>query len=173
MDANQDVIALARTEEEACVQVFFMRNGKIIGREHFILEGVEGSKSNSVLGSFVKQFYMEQEYIPKEIIIDEDIEDREILEQWLSEKKGNKVSITLPQKGEKKALAMMVRKNAMEYLNKFSHLNKQKYEKSIGALTQLTELLNLETVPERIEAYDISNIQGVDSIGYYGCFYKW
>ena len=165
MDANQDVIALARTEEEACVQVFFMRNGKIIGREHFILEGVEGSKSNSVLGSFVKQFYMEQEYIPKEIIIDEDIEDREILEQWLSEKKGNKVSITLPQKGEKKALAMMVRKNAMEYLNKFSHLNKQKYEKSIGALTQLTELLNLETVPERIEAYDISNIQGVDSIG--------
>ena len=159
MDANQDVIALARTEEEACVQVFFMRNGKIIGREHFILEGVEGSKSNSVLGSFVKQFYMEQEYIPKEIIIDEDIEDREILEQWLSEKKGNKVSITLPQKGEKKALAMMVRKNAMEYLNKFSHLNKQKYEKSIGALTQLTELLNLETVPERIEAYDISNIQ--------------
>ena len=159
MDANQDVIALARTEEEACVQVFFMRNGKIIGREHFILEGVEGSKSNSVLGSFVKQFYMEQEYIPKEIIIDEDIEDREILEQWLSEKKGNKVSITLPQKGEKKALAMMVRKNAMEYLNK------QKYEKSIGALTQLTELLNLETVPERIEAYDISNIQGVDSIG--------
>ena len=131
MDANQDVIALARTEEEACVQVFFMRNGKIIGREHFILEGVEGSKSNSVLGSFVKQFYMEQEYIPKEIIIDEDIEDREILEQWLSEKKGNKVSITLPQKGEKKALAMMVRKNAMEYLNKFSHLNKQKYEKSI------------------------------------------
>ena len=113
MDANQDVIALARTEEEACVQVFFMRNGKIIGREHFILEGVEGSKSNSVLGSFVKQFYMEQEYIPKEIIIDEDIEDREILEQWLSEKKGNKVSNTLTKKGEKKAFDIMVIKNAM------------------------------------------------------------
>ena len=165
MDANQDVIALARTEEEACVQVFFMRNGKIIGREHFILEGVEGSKSDSVLGSFVKQFYMEQEYIPREIIVDEEIEDRYILEQWLSEKKGGKVTITIPQKGEKKGLAIMVRKNAMEYLNKFSHLNKQKYEKSIGALTQLTELLKLETVPKRIEAYDISNIQGVDSVG--------
>ena len=129
MDANQDVIALARTEEEACVQVFFMRNGKIIGREHFILEGVEGSKSDSVLGSFVKQFYMEQEYIPREIIVDEEIEDRYILEQWLSEKKGGKVTITIPQKGEKKGLAIMVRKNAMEYLNKFSHLNKQKYER--------------------------------------------
>lgn len=164
-DVNQDIIALARTEEEACVQVFFIRNGKIIGREHFILDGVEGSTSDSVLGSFVKQFYMAQEYIPKEIIIDEDIEDDYILEQWLSDKKGSKVTIRVPQKGEKKSLVEMVRKNAFEYLNKFSNLNKQKYEKSIGALTQLTELLKLETVPKRIEAYDISNIQGVDSIG--------
>lgn len=164
-DVHQDLIALARTEEEACVQVFFVRNGKIIGREHFILEGVEGSSSASVLGSFVKQFYMEQEYIPKEIIIDEEIEDNYILEKWLSDKKGNKVTIRVPQKGEKKNLIEMVRKNAIEYLNKFSYLNKQKYEKSIGALTQLTELLELETVPKRIEAYDISNIQGVDSIG--------
>ena len=164
-DVNQDVIALARTEEEACVQVFFMRNSKIIGREHFILEGVEGSKSDSILGSFVKQFYMEQEYIPKEIIIDEELEDRYILEQWLSDKKGSKVTITIPQKGEKKGLVLMVRKNAMEYLNKFSHLNKQKYEKSIGALTQLTELLKLETMPKRIEAYDISNTNGFDSVG--------
>lgn len=164
-DVHQDLIALARTEEEACVQVFFVRNGKIIGREHFILEGVDGSSSASVLGSFVKQFYMEQEYIPKEIIIDEEIEDNYILEKWLSDKKGNKVTIRVPQKGEKKNLIEMVRKNAIEYLNKFSYLNKQKYEKSIGALTQLTELLELETVPKRIEAYDISNIQGVDSIG--------
>ncbi|MGM9532297.1 excinuclease ABC subunit UvrC, partial [Intestinibacter sp.] len=164
-DVNQDIIALARTEQEACVQVFFIRNGKIIGREHFILEGVDGSSSDSVLGSFVKQFYMEQEYIPKEIIIDEEIEDNYILEEWLSHKKGSKVTIKIPQKGEKKNLVEMVRRNAMEYLNKFSHLNKQKYEKSIGALTQLTELLKLEKVPKRIEAYDISNIQGVDSIG--------
>ena len=164
-DVNQDIIALARTEQEACVQVFFIRNGKIIGREHFILEGVDGSSSDSVLGSFVKQFYMEQEYIPKEIIIDEEIEDNYILEEWLSHKRGSKVTIKIPQKGEKKNLVEMVRRNAMEYLNKFSNLNKQKYEKSIGALTQLTELLELETVPKRIEAYDISNIQGVDSIG--------
>ena len=164
---------MARAHDEACVQVFFIRNGKIVGREHFILEGVMDSTRESILGSFVKQFYMEQEYVPKEIIIEDEIEDRYILEQWLSDKKGNKVTITIPQKGEKKGLALMVRKNAMEYLNKFSHLNKQKYEKSIGALTQLTELLNLETMPKRIEAYDISNIQGVDSIGSYGCFYKW
>ena len=142
-----------------------MRNSKIIGREHFILEGVEGSKSDSILGSFVKQFYMEQEYIPKEIIIDEELEDRYILEQWLSDKKGSKVTITIPQKGEKKGLALMVRKNAMEYLNKFSHLNKQKYEKSIGALEELKQILNLDNIPKRIESFDISNIQGVDSIG--------
>ena len=108
---------------------------------------------------------MQQEYIPKEIIIDEEIEDNYILEEWLSHKRGSKVTIKIPQKGEKKNLVEMVRRNAMEYLNKFSHLNKQKYEKSIGALTHLTELLKLEKVPKRIEAYDISNIQGVDSIG--------
>ena len=108
---------------------------------------------------------MEQEYIPKEIIIDEELEDRYILEQWLSDKKGSKVTITIPQKGEKKGLALMVRKNAMEYLNNFSHLNKQKYEKSIGALEELKQILNLDNIPKRIESFDISNIQGVDSIG--------
>ena len=143
-DLNQDIIAMARAHDEACVQVFFVRNGKIVGREHFILEGVMDSTRESILGSFVKQFYMEQEYIPKEIIIEDEIEDSFILEEWLSTKKGQKVIIRVPQKGEKKSLIEMVRKNAIEYLEKFSDINKRKYEKSIGALEELKQILNLE-----------------------------
>lgn len=164
-DLNQDVIAMARAHDEACVQVFFVRNGKIVGREHFILEGVMDSTRESILGSFVKQFYMEQEYIPKEIIIEDEIEDSFILSEWLSSKKGQKVIIRVPQKGEKKSLIEMVRKNAIEYLEKFSDMNKRKYEKSIGALEELKQILNLDNIPQRIESFDISNIQGVDSIG--------
>ena len=164
-DLNQDVVAMARAHNEACVQVFFIRNGKIVGREHFILEGVMNSPRASILSSFVKQFYNEQEYIPKELIIEDEIEDSSILEEWLSSKKGQKVTIRVPQKGEKKSLVEMVRKNAVEYLEKFSDMNKRKYEKSIGALEELKQILNLEKLPIRIEAYDISNIQGVDSIG--------
>ena len=161
-DLNQDVIAMARAHDEACVQVFFVRNGKIVGREHFILEGVMDSTRESILGSFVKQFYMEQEYVPKEIIIEDEIEDSFILSEWLSSKKGQKVTIRVPQK---KSLIEMVRKNAIEYLEKFSDMNKRKYEKSIGALEELKQILNLDNIPKRIESFDISNIQGVDSIG--------
>ena len=164
-DLNQDVIAMARAHDEACVQVFFVRNGKIVGREHFILEGVMDSTRESILGSFVKQFYMEQEYVPKEIIIEDEIEDSFILSEWLSSKKGQKVTIRVPQKGEQKSLIEMVRKNAIEYLEKFSDMNKRKYEKSIGALEELKQILNLDNIPKRIESFDISNIQGVDSIG--------
>ena len=164
-DINQDVIAMARAHDEACVQIFFIRNGKIVGREHFILEGVMDSTRASILGSFVKQFYMEQEYIPKELIIEDEIEDSFILEEWLSSRKGQKVTIRVPQKGEKKNLVEMVSKNAIEYLEKFSDMNKRKYEKSIGALDELQQILGLEKRPIRIESFDISNIQGVDSIG--------
>ena len=165
LDLNQDIIAMARANNEACVQIFFVRNGKIVGREHFILEGVMDSSRESILGSFAKQFYMEQEYIPKEIIIEDEIEDQGILEDILTAKKGQKVVIRVPQKGEKKSLVEMVRKNALEYLEKFSDMNKRKYEKSIGALEELKNLLELEELPIRIESFDISNIQGVDSIG--------
>ncbi len=164
-DLNQDIIAMARAHDEACVQVFFVRSGKIVGREHFILEGVMESSRASILGSFVKQFYMEQEYIPRELIIEDEIEDSFILEEWLTSKKGQKVTIKVPQKGEKKSLVDMVSKNAVEYLEKFSDMNKRKYEKSIGALEELKQILDLENVPKRIESFDISNIQGVDSIG--------
>ena len=164
-DVNQDIIAMAYNDEEACVQSFFIRHGKIVGREHFILEGTKDSSKEAILGSFVKQFYMKAEYIPKEIIIESEIEDQVVLEEWLSNIKGKKVSIRVPQKGDKKSLISMVKKNAMEYLEKFSNLNKRKYERSEGALIELAEALGLEEPPRRIESYDISNIQGVDSIG--------
>lgn len=164
-DLNQDIIAMAIANDEACVQVFFIRSGKIVGREHYILEGVMDSSRKSILSSFVKQFYISQDYIPKEIIIEDEIEDSFVLQQWLSDKKGQKVNIKVPQKGEKKNLVEMVRKNAVEYLEKFSNLNKLKYQKSIGALEELRNILELENIPKRIESFDISNIQGVDSIG--------
>ncbi len=164
-DLNQDIIAMARAHDEACVQVFFIRNGKIVGREHFILEGVMDSSRKSILSSFVKQFYISQDYIPKEIIIEDEIEDSFVLEEWLTDKKGQKVNIKVPQKGDKKNLIEMVRKNAIEYLEKFSNLNKLKYQKSIGALEELKNILELKDIPKRIESFDISNIQGVDSIG--------
>lgn len=164
-DINQDIIAMAYNDEEACVQSFFIRHGKIVGREHFILEGTKDSSKEAILGSFVKQFYMKAEYIPKEIIIESEVEDQVVLEEWLSNIKGQKVSIRVPQKGDKKSLISMVKKNAMEYLEKFSNLNKRKYERSEGALIELSEVLGLQEPPRRIESYDISNIQGVDSIG--------
>lgn len=164
-DVNQDIIAMAYNDEEACVQSFFIRHGKVVGREHFILEGTKDSSKEAILSSFVKQFYMKAEYIPKEIIIESEIEDQVVLEEWLSNIKGQKVFIRIPQKGDKKSLIAMVKKNAMEYLEKFSNLNKRKYEKSEGALIELAEVIGLEEAPRRIESYDISNIQGVDSIG--------
>ena len=164
-DLNQDIIAMARAHDEACVQVFFIRNGKIVGREHYILEGVMDSSRESILSSFVKQFYMAQDYVPKEILIEDEVEDSFVLEEWLSNKKGQRVSIKVPQKGEKKNLIEMVRKNAVEYLEMFSDMNKMKYQKSVGALEELKDVIGLEEIPKRIESFDISNIQGVDSIG--------
>lgn len=164
-DSDQDVIAMANFDEEACVQIFFIRNGKISGRERFMLDSVKDDDRFDILGSFIKQFYMSQEYVPKEIIVEEEFFDMDIINEMLTSKRGSKVSIKIPQKGDKKALVLMVRKNADEYLEKFYDLKKKKYEKSIGALEELRQILGIDRNLERIEAYDISNIQGVDSIG--------
>lgn len=165
-DSDQDVIAMANFDQEACVQVFFIRNGKVSGRENFMLEGVKDSDRSTILGSFIKQFYMSQEYIPRELIVEEEFLDMEIMEEILSSKRGTSVSIRVPKRGDKRALVLMVRKNADEYLLKFDDLKKKKYEKSIGSLEELGKLLDLDAKNlNRIEAYDISNIQGVDSIG--------
>lgn len=165
-DSDQDVIAMANFDQEACVQVFFIRNGKVSGRENFMLEGVKDSDRSTILGSFIKQFYMSQEYIPRELIVEEEFLDMEIMEEILSSKRGTAVSIMVPKRGDKRALVLMVRKNADEYLLKFDDLKKKKYEKSIGSLEELGKILDLDAKNlNRIEAYDISNIQGVDSIG--------
>ena len=165
-DSDQDVIAMANFDQEACVQVFFIRHGKVSGRENFMLEGVKDSERSTILGSFIKQFYMSQEYIPRELIVEEEFLDMEIMEEILSSKRGTAVSIRVPKRGDKRALVLMVRKNADEYLLKFDDLKKKKYEKSIGSLEELGKLLDLDAKNlNRIEAYDISNIQGVDSIG--------
>lgn len=165
-DSDQDVIAMANFDQEACVQVFFIRNGKVSGRENFMLEGVKDSDRSTILGFFIKQFYMSQEYIPRELIVEEEFLDMEIMEEILSSKRGTAVSIRVPKRGDKRALVLMVRKNADEYLLKFDDLKKKKYEKSIGSLEELGKLLDLDAKNlNRIEAYDISNIQGVDSIG--------
>lgn len=165
-DSDQDVIAMANFDQEACVQVFFIRNGKVSGRENFMLEGVKDSDRSTILGSFIKQFYMSQESIPRELIVEEEFLDMKIMEEILSSKRGTAVSIRVPKRGDKRALVLMVRKNADEYLLKFDDLKKKKYEKSIGSLEELGKLLDLDAKNlNRIEAYDISNIQGVDSIG--------
>ncbi len=164
-DLNQDVISIAKVENEACVEIFFIRNGKITGRENFIFEQVRYEEKSEIISNFIKQFYSTKEYIPKEIVIEENIEDINILSDFLSSIKGQKVFIKVPIKGEKRSLIEMVRKNAFEYLEKFSNTNRKKFEKTSKTLENLKELLNLKEIPKRIESFDISNTNGIDSIG--------
>ncbi|WP_099188231.1 excinuclease ABC subunit UvrC [Tepidibacter mesophilus] len=164
-DINQDVIAMSKVNDEACVQIFFVRNGKIVGREHYILKGVIDNEREEIVASFVKQFYSSGVFIPQELIIEDEIEDMEIIKKWLSGINKKNVDIKIPKRGEKKELLNMVRKNALESLEKFTNLEKIKFEKTTGVLDQIKELINLDKKPNRIEAYDISNIQGVDSVG--------
>ncbi len=162
---DQDIIAMAKGQDEAAIQVFFIRSGKIVGREHYILQEVMESEKEEIISSFIKQFYVSQEFVPKEILVEGEIEDKDLIQDWLSNKKGQRVRIKVPQKGEKKELIEMVRKNAIESLEKFSNLKRMKFEKTIGVLEQLKEILDLDKIPSRIESFDISNIQGVDSVG--------
>lgn len=163
---DQDVIGSAIGIEEACIQIFFIRNGKIIGREHFLLTNIsENETREEVISSFISQFYIGTVYIPKEIYIETEIEDMELYESMLSEKRGNRVSIKVPVKGEKSMLVKMVKKNALEILEKGSQRIKKNIEESLQAVEALKELLELDILPMRIEAYDISNIQGVESVG--------
>lgn len=163
---DQDVIGSAIGIEEACIQIFFIRNGKITGREHFLLTNIsENETREEIISSFITQFYTGTVYIPKEIYIETEIEDMELFESLLSEKRGNKVSIKIPVKGDKSMLVKMVKKNALEILEKGSQRIKSNQDESLHAVEGLKELLELEEPPMRIEAYDISNIQGVESVG--------
>ncbi|KGG80684.1 excinuclease ABC subunit C [Caloranaerobacter azorensis H53214] len=162
---DQDIIGMARGIEDVCIQVFFVRGGKLVGREHFILTDISETTRSEILSSFVKQFYMNSSFIPKEILIETNIQDEELISRWLSQKRGSKVQIKVPVRGEKNLLMEMVRKNAMETLENQSEKIKRKIQLGRAALDELANLLGLDKIPERIEAFDISNIQGVESVG--------
>lgn len=164
-EVDQDIIAVAKGEGESWVQVFFIRKGKIIQRQHFTLSTHEEEGIGEILSSFVKQYYNNMTFIPKEILLEKELEDTVLIEDWLTSKRGNKVSIRVPQRGEKKKLVDMVKKNAvsmMQEANEIKRINKEAKERLMGELQQLLEL---EIPPYRIEAFDISNIQGVESVG--------
>ncbi|MFU0824113.1 excinuclease ABC subunit UvrC [Clostridium sp.] len=161
---NEDFINIYNDEEDWCSQVFFVREGKIIGREHFILDNDVFNEKSEMISTFIKDFYGGTAFIPKTIYVPE-VSDRELLEEWLSSKKGSRVSIKIPQKGEKKKLLELVESNAKNTLEQFKLKIKMDKELNNNILEELAEVLDMEELPHRIEAYDISNIQGVDSVG--------
>lgn len=162
---DKDIIALAKGIDEVLIQIFFFRNGKIIGREHYMIRDYYNDSYEEIFSSFLKQFYIGASYIPKEIIIEEKPMDIKVLEDWLSEKRDNKVTITVPVKGDKKELVRMVKRNALDMIEKYGDKYKKRAESNRLALEEIKELIGLKERPRRIEAYDISNISGVESVG--------
>ncbi len=162
---NQDIIALAQDGKTVCIQVFFVRGGKVSGRETHIVKNADEASITQLLTDFVKQYYGMATFIPKNILLQAEIEDMPLIEQWLSEKCRGSIKITVPQRGEKAAILNMAMRNATEELA--LHLIKsdvQKRKKS-SVLFALKDLLSLPAFPMRIEAYDISNTSGSDSVG--------
>ncbi len=154
---DQDIVAFAKGQTDSCVQVFFIRGGKLIGREHFIFEGAGDVDNKELMTSFLKQFYSSTSYIPGEILLQENIDELNIIEKWLSEKRSARVYIKVPRKGEKLHLVEMVAQNALIALNQFiERIKREDLLKSEG-LRSLVGLLDLKEPPLRIEAYDISN----------------
>lgn len=162
--SDKDVIAMARGFDIVCAQVFFVREGKLVEREPFILKNTEGVERKEILASFIKQFYDSASFIPREIIVEEEIEDLPIIEEWLTQKKGSKVSITIPRRGEKKKLAEMVAENARDFLDHRESIENRERMKNRKAMEELKTYLNLEDLPRRIEAFDISNTQGTELV---------
>ncbi len=162
---DQDVIAFAKSPEDTLVQVYFVRQGKLVGREHFYLEGTEDQGIEAVFRDFVVQFYANAAFIPKEIIIERTPEECSMLEAYLSEKKGAKVQLITPQKGTKHGLLELASKNAELTLGQFGEQIKRDERRTKGALLELQQALGFEKLPYRIEAYDISNTQGIESVG--------
>ncbi len=161
---DRDVIAFAREKDEAVVQTFFIRGGKLIGRDHFHLSGVEGETDGGVMTSFMKQFYAGTPYIPKEIFLGAQPDEEELLVDWLSSLRGQKVFIKVPKKGDKEKLVELARKNAQIVLNQDIEKIKLQEARTTGALKDLADLLDLPII-ERIESYDISNTAGFESVG--------
>jgi len=154
---DQDVIGFAKDSTDACVQVFFVRGGKLIGREHFIFQGAGDDDAKDLLSSFVKQFYSSASYIPGEILLQEEIDENEVIESWLSGKREGRVHIRVPKRGEKHHLIEMVAENAEIALKQFKEKVRNQESYIEEAMEGLTECLGLDKPPRRIEAYDISN----------------
>lgn len=162
-----DVIALARAHNEALVQVFFIRNDKLSGREHFMMDADEELSRSQVLTEFVKQFYSGTAYIPREIILETDLvpEEKGILERAFTEMRGYKVLFTVPQRGDKHKLVELAGKNALITFEQFGERMKREEERTKGAMSEIQKALGLPNEIERIEAFDISNTQGFESVG--------
>ena len=165
-DTNSDVIALARSNGDSCVQVFFIRNGRLIGREYFILEGTEDENDGEVLAQFIKQFYNKASYVPGELLLPNQLEETLIIEQWLRQQRGGKkVQFRVPQRGMRYGLVKMAAKNALETLSALKSQWESDEHKQSQALSELQTALGLPQPPNRIECYDISNIQGTAAVG--------
>jgi len=163
---DSDVLAMARSDGEACVQVFFIRGGKLIGREFFILEGTEDAADNEVMEQFVTQFYTEAANIPPQVMLPQEIEEARIIGQWLRSKRGGeKVEFLVPKEGQPRELVQMAAENATETLSALRAQWQADAHKQEQALAELQQALNLTEPPNRIECYDISNTQGTAIVG--------
>lgn len=161
---DKDIIALANDDTDAVVQVFFVRDGKLIGRDHFHVRVGTEDDINSILTNFVKQFYSGTPFIPREIMLQDTIEDVEVLEEWLTGKRGSKVSIKVPQKGMKEKLVELAKKNAELVLSQDKERIKREEGRTIGAVKEIERLLGMKGL-NRMEAYDISNFNGFETVG--------
>ncbi len=161
---DKDVIAMAQDEQDAVIQVFFVRGGKLIGREHYYMTNVSGVPGRDILQQFIQQFYAGTPFLPRELILQESVEDMEVLEQWLSNKRGSRVYIRVPQKGTKEKLVELAGQNAQLILSKDKEKIKREEGRTIGAVKEIAALLHLEHI-SRMEAFDISNISGFENVG--------
>ncbi len=161
---DKDVIALAMDNDDAVVQIFFVRDGKLIGRNHYFLRAAAGDGSSQVLQSFIKQYYIGTPFVPRELMLQEEIEDAEVLEEWLSKKRGKRAYIRVPKKGSKEKLVELAAENARMVLYQDKERLKREEGRTIGAVREIARWLGLEQL-NRIEAFDISNISGFESVG--------
>lgn len=161
---DRDILAAATDEEDAVVQVFFIRGGRLIGRDHFYLRIQRGEMLCNILDSFIKQYYAGTPFVPSELMLQVELEDRELLEEWLSMKRGSKVTIYAPKKGTKEQLVELAQNNARMVLTKDKERLKREEGRTIGAVKEIEALLGISGI-SRMEAYDISNTNGFESVG--------
>lgn len=161
---DKDIAALAVQDADAVVQMFFVRGGRLIGRDHFYLRVAPHDTAADILSSFLKQFYAGTPFIPKTVMLPEEIEDASVIEEWLTEKRGQKVHLRVPKKGEKEKLVELAKKNAQMVLDQDKERIKREEGRTIGAMKEIAGLLDLDRI-HRVEAYDISNISGFESVG--------